>query len=240
MHACSRPPHRRSRSHRSGEKHCGCVRRAFQLSLNQPWWPLPFLPAACASKQIQCPRDARYVVAVLTACAFLQIRPGAGIRPGFHARSGPAAHHDSARASATAGVMTENGISGYVSNDDIKPAPPATSTPQKRHDQVTRLRPNTHRSSTPATSSPVPQPLFDVNDVPLPRCREAKAPASPTVPTPGLPLSNLTQSPPCPTPSPAPFTSSATTSTPTRSSPRSTSRSSRRSPRNTRSSAATR
>ena len=66
-------------------------------------------------------------------------------------------------------VMTESGLGGYVSSDDLKPAPPAATPPKptlagnSRAPQFFSGRPkqNTYRP-TPGG------PLFDVNDAPMP------------------------------------------------------------------------
>ena len=66
-------------------------------------------------------------------------------------------------------VMTENGMGGYVSSDDLKPAPPAPATPtptpatDSRKPQFFTGRPKQN------TIRPTPGgPLFDMNDLPMP------------------------------------------------------------------------
>ena len=66
-------------------------------------------------------------------------------------------------------VMTDTGLGGYVSSDDLKLAPPAAATPKptlagnSREPQFFSGRPKQN------TIRPTPGgPLFDVNDVPMP------------------------------------------------------------------------
>lgn len=64
-------------------------------------------------------------------------------------------------------VMLEDGTSGYVATDDLKPAPPEPPPKPVRKSTGTGSR----SSGKPKRSNvqPVPtDPLFDINDVPLP------------------------------------------------------------------------
>ena len=66
-------------------------------------------------------------------------------------------------------VMSENGITGYVSNDDIDPVP---AEPKKKEERAVTGRTLPRAFSGPVRRSnvaPTPgDPLFDVNDSPLP------------------------------------------------------------------------
>ncbi len=64
-------------------------------------------------------------------------------------------------------VVTSDGTSGYISNDDIKPAPPATPTPQESAQARSRLNPVFGTKTKPSNMQPVPgSPLFENNDLP--------------------------------------------------------------------------
>ena len=82
-------------------------------------------------------------------------------------------------------VMTENGISGYVSNDDIKPAP-ATPPPKPTPKSSSISSWFKHTPSSTSNFKPVPQPLFDVNDVPPPPIPGGQEKPHSAGPTPGF------------------------------------------------------
>ncbi len=71
-------------------------------------------------------------------------------------------------------VMTESGLGGYVSSDDLKPAPPQTAaaaTPPAKAGSGSKPAKPQFFTGRPKknTYTPTPGgPLFDVNDVPLP------------------------------------------------------------------------
>jgi hypothetical protein len=72
-------------------------------------------------------------------------------------------------------VTTANGISGFVSNDDIKPAPPKPPTAREAAIAKSRLGP-VFPKSKPGDVHPVPgSPLFEGGDLPpLPEKDPAK------------------------------------------------------------------
>lgn len=78
-------------------------------------------------------------------------------------------------------VMTQNGFTGYVSGDHLDPLPPAT--PKKEPERVVTNRKLPRVFSAPVKRSnvaPTPgDPLFDMNDVPLPVQDEPKPAAPP-------------------------------------------------------------
>jgi hypothetical protein len=66
-------------------------------------------------------------------------------------------------------VMTETGVSGYVSTDDLKLAPPAPATPKPVLVSTTGSPQFYSGRPKQNTIRPTPGgPLFDVNDVPMP------------------------------------------------------------------------
>jgi len=73
-------------------------------------------------------------------------------------------------------VSLPDGTSGFVSNDDMKPAPPATPTPQESATARSRLKPVFGTKPKPSSVQPVPgSPLFENNDLsPLPDKSDAK------------------------------------------------------------------
>lgn len=77
-------------------------------------------------------------------------------------------------------VMQANGLTGYVSNDDMRPVP--AEPPPKKRETVKTNRKLEKLFTGPAKRSsvkPTPSdPLFDVDDVPLPMKSEPK-PAEP-------------------------------------------------------------
>ncbi len=71
-------------------------------------------------------------------------------------------------------VTTPTGISGYVSNDDIKPAPPKPPTAREAAIAKSRLGPVFGPKSKPGDIQPVPgSPLFEGGE-PLPEKEPAK------------------------------------------------------------------
>src|SRR6202012_2862895 len=64
-------------------------------------------------------------------------------------------------------VMTDNGLSGYVPNDDIKPVPP-TPRPKMAGTPAPGGFWSRRRAAPASNFSGGPQPLFDVNEVPPP------------------------------------------------------------------------
>ena len=73
-------------------------------------------------------------------------------------------------------VTTSTGISGFVSNDDIKPAPPKPPTAREAAIAKSRLGPVFGPKSKPGDVQPVPgSPLFETGELtPLPEKEPAK------------------------------------------------------------------
>ena len=122
----------------------------------------------CATKQVKI--GSRYVVAAPKS-AFYKYGPAQSFGPDTTLTKGTVV----TMLESTWGfchVMTESGLGGYVSSDDLKPAPPqavAAATPKP----VSGGNPGKPQffSGRPKknTYTPTPGgPLFDVNDVPLP------------------------------------------------------------------------
>ena len=80
-------------------------------------------------------------------------------------------------------VMGEHGISGYVASDQIEPVPPE---PKVRDPRLVTNRKVPRAFSGPIKRSnvaPTPsEPLFDVNDVPLPMSDDPPAAPAPAAP----------------------------------------------------------
>ncbi len=73
-------------------------------------------------------------------------------------------------------VSTSNGTSGYISNDDIKPAPPEAPSPQESATAKSRLKPVFGPKPKRSDIQPVPgSPLFESGDLaPLPEKSDPK------------------------------------------------------------------
>ncbi len=148
-----------------------------------PWTPslksLPCLVAlTCLAAFTACentiPSGASYVVAVPKA-AFYKYGPAQSFGPDFSLDQDTRVtvlQHDM----GFSRVTTADGTSGYVSNDDIKPAPPATPTPQESATARARLKPVFGTKPKPSNVQPVPgSPLFENGDLPpLPEKSEPK------------------------------------------------------------------
>ena len=81
-------------------------------------------------------------------------------------------------------VMTEDGTSGFVSTDDLKPAPPGpytTSAKTKTNYTIQLNRPIFDQQKSVEKHSDVPpthgSPLFDAGDNPLPQNPDSQKPA---------------------------------------------------------------
>ena len=132
---------------------------------------LPLLTAlalgACATKQVKA--GTRYIVTA-PKTAFYKYGPAQSFGPDTTLVQGTIV----TMLESTWGfchVMTDTGLGGYVSSDDLKlapPAPPTTLSPKlagnnARNPQFFSGRPKQN------TIRPTPGgPLFDVNDVPMP------------------------------------------------------------------------
>ena len=140
---------------------------------------LPLLTAlalgACATKQVKS--GTRYVVTA-PKTAFYKYGPAQSFGPDTTLPRGTIV----TMLESTWGfchVMTDTGLGGYVSSDDLKLAPPAPATPKPALAGNTSP-PTQFFSGRPKqnTIRPTPGgPLFDVNDIPMP--------LPDTTPTPG-------------------------------------------------------
>jgi hypothetical protein len=124
------------------------------------------LLGGCATKQVKS--GTRYVVTA-PKTAFYKYGPAQSFGPDTTLPKGTGV----TMLESTWGfchVMTDSGMSGYVSSDDLKLAPPMPATPTPA--------PVASNSGNPRFSSAKPKqnlirptpggPLFDVNDVPMP------------------------------------------------------------------------
>jgi hypothetical protein len=123
------------------------------------------LLAACATKQVKV--GTRYMITA-PKTAFYKYGPAQSFGPDTTLQRGTVV----TMLESTWGfchVMTDSGMSGYVSSDDLKVAPPMPATPKP----VPVGNPNGPRFSSAKPKQnyirPTPGgPLFDVNDVPMP------------------------------------------------------------------------
>ncbi len=151
------------------------LRRALHL--------LPLLTAlalfsACATKPVVA--GTRYIITAPTT-AFFKYGPAQSFGPDTTLARGTVV----TMLESTWGfchVMTENGLSGYVASDDLKPAPPSSQTAATPKPAVAANTPRQPQffSGRPKqnTIRPTPGgPLFDVSDAPLPLPDNAPPPA---------------------------------------------------------------
>jgi hypothetical protein len=118
------------------------------------------LPSACTSGGTANP-GGRYVVTGANA-QFYKYGPAQSFGPDFVLAKGRKVTMVQ-RAFGYSRVTTDDGVTGYVATDDVAPAPPEPApavTPAPAHVSNVRKRSNVH--GTPS------EPLFDVNDVPMP------------------------------------------------------------------------
>jgi hypothetical protein len=147
-----------------------------------PWTP-SFKPVscllalACLALLTACentiPSGASYVVAVPKA-AFYKYGPAQSFGPDFMLDQDTKVtiiQH----AMGFSRVTTDNGLSGYISNDDLKPAPPQAPSPQESAAAKRRLSsvfaPKPKRSEFQPTPG---SPLFEGDLPPLPDNSEPK------------------------------------------------------------------
>jgi hypothetical protein len=142
-----------------------------------PWTPsvrsLPCLVSlACFAVLTACestiPSGASYVVSVPRA-AFYKYGPAQSFGPDFMLDEDTRVTINQ-YALGFSRVTTTAGITGYISNDDLKPAPPATPSPQESATAKRRLNsvfaPRSKRSDLQPTPG---SPLFESGDLyPLP------------------------------------------------------------------------
>ena len=139
---------------------------------------LPLLAAlalgACATKQVKT--GTRYVITA-PKTAFYKYGPAQSFGPDTTLTQGTIV----TMLESTWGfchVMTDTGLGGYVSSDDLKLAPPAPATPKPTSADSPR-KPQ-YYSGRPKQNTIRPTPgglLFDVNDVPMPLPDSSPAPA---------------------------------------------------------------
>lgn len=85
-------------------------------------------------------------------------------------------------------VMTQHGITGYIADDQIDPLPPEPKPKQPERVVTNRKLPRVFSAPVKRSNvAPVPgDPLFDMNDVPLPVRDEPPATPKPTPQSPKL------------------------------------------------------
>jgi hypothetical protein len=139
---------------------------------------ITLLIIACTSSTQPAPKSTSYIVAASTS-SFYKYGPAQAFGADLTLSQGQRLTMLS-RQFGFSRVMLENGTSGFVSNDDIKPAPPTpvpkpTPAPSKGF---------LGRGKVPQGSNfkPNPQPLFDVGDIPPP-----PLPSNPSTPSPEKP-----------------------------------------------------
>ncbi|MEP6671319.1 MAG: hypothetical protein ABJF10_19305 [Chthoniobacter sp.] len=126
---------------------------------------------ACQSNDV--PSGSHYVVSAKTA--FYKFGPAQSFGPDFVLNEG-AKVTILEHAFGFSRVMTEDGTAGFVSTDDLKPAPVSysTSTKTKTNYTIQLNRPMFDQSPAVEKHSNVPpthgtgSPLFDTSDTPLP------------------------------------------------------------------------
>jgi hypothetical protein len=133
---------------------------------------------ACTTAKFSSSQAARYVVSVPKA-SFYKYGPAQSFGPDLQLPKGQKLTKLD-HSFGYSHVMTDDGTSGYVANEDIKPAPPEpvvavaavnplpSSTPKGK-----RPNRNNHVKPPPTT------PGFDINDVPLPSADSTPASNNP-------------------------------------------------------------
>jgi hypothetical protein len=147
----------------------------FRVSALLPAFLALALLAACATKQVKV--GTRYMVTA-PKTAFYKYGPAQSFGPDTTLPKGTVV----TMLESTWGfchVMTDTGLSGYVSSDDLKIAPPAAATPPPKlatntsRPQFSNVRPK------PSNIRPTPGgPLFDMSDLPMP-LPDSSEPAGP-------------------------------------------------------------
>lgn len=166
------------------------------------------LAVACTTSAPVDPKIINYVVSVRSA-PFYKYGPAQAFGADMNLQSG---QHVTmmTRQFGYSRVMLDDGVSGWVPTDDLKPAP-ATPVPKPSPPPVSAMPWANRPNPAPSKFKPSPDPLFDVNDVPPPPL-PSKPEKKPT-PAPGgsLQLTPLSPSPPAsPGATPAPAGSSPT------------------------------
>ena len=140
---------------------------------------LPLLTAlalsACATKQV---KSGTHYVVTAPKTAFYKYGPAQSFGPDTTLAQGTIV----TMLESTWGfchVMTDTGLGGYVSSDDLKLAPPAPPTTAPKPPLAGNARAPQFFSGRPKqnTIRPTPGgPLFDVNDIPMPMPDNSPAP----------------------------------------------------------------
>jgi hypothetical protein len=137
------------------------------------------IASGCALKG---PATGLYVVATPTA-EFFKYGPAQSFGPDFVLKKGDRLTMLE-RTWGFSKVQTENGLVGYVASEDVEPAPPsaaprlAANTGRTRHSPIGNVRPSlpTWQKRAPSQFLGNPDdPLFNVDDVPLPMPDDAPA-----------------------------------------------------------------
>jgi hypothetical protein len=132
---------------------------------------------ACTTARSHAPQAMRYIVSVPKA-AFYKYGPAQSFGPDLQLPKGQKITKLD-HSFGFSHVMTDDGTTGYIANEDIKPAPPepaaaasqnpyASSTPKGK-------KPNRNKNVDPSLKAPG----FDINDVPLPSADNTPAPNDP-------------------------------------------------------------
>jgi hypothetical protein len=128
---------------------------------------------ACSSEKPTRSLTGRYVV-VAPKASFYKYGPAQSFGPDFQLPKGQKLTKLD-HSYGFSHVMTDDGTTGYVANEDIRPAPP---------EPVAALSPGAFPSVAATSKSkkrnrpppPPPSSVFDVNDVPLPSADSTPAP----------------------------------------------------------------
>ena len=126
---------------------------------------------ACSSARSPSSGATRFVVSVPSA-AFYKYGPAQSLGPDLQLPKGQKLTKLD-HSYGFSHVMTDDGTTGYIANEDIKPAPPepvaaASSTPRNK-------KPARNKNVDPSLK----MPGFDINDVPLPSADSTPAPTEP-------------------------------------------------------------
>jgi hypothetical protein len=126
------------------------------------------LVGACATKPgTSGGPGARYIVTAQKS-AFYKYGPAQSFGPDFQLEKG-AIVTMLEKSWGFSRVMTDTGVGGFVSSDDLKPAPPAPATPKPVLADNSRKPQWSYSKPKESNIRPTPGgPLFDVNDVPMP------------------------------------------------------------------------
>jgi hypothetical protein len=119
------------------------------------------LLGGCKTSEVAVPAGSRYVVSSDNA-QFYKYGPAQSFGPDFVVPKGQRLTMLQ-RSFGYSRVTTDAGVTGYIASDDIAPAPPEPAAPPQPDATGATSRPK--RSNVRGTPG---EPLFDVNDVPMP------------------------------------------------------------------------